>query len=87
MGTNQPRWRCLSPPFERISGRIRDTTKQSAFIWMEADELVRGALRDLDRGRVISVPGALNRLMVATSTMAPATLTRKISGRLSSRFK
>ena len=53
---------------------------------MSPDEVVRVALRDLGRGRVVSVPGAVNRVMAASSSVSPAWMSRKLSGVTHQRF-
>ncbi|MGH2688106.1 MAG: SDR family NAD(P)-dependent oxidoreductase, partial [Actinomycetota bacterium] len=48
-------------------------------VWMPAAAVVRQALRDLDRGRAVSVPGALYRTLAALSHMAPRWALRRVS--------
>jgi uncharacterized protein len=48
--------------------------------WQSADEVVAAALRDLDRGRSVSIPGALNQAAAALSSVAPAGVTRRVAG-------
>ena len=50
------------------------------FLWQSADEVVATALRDLDRGRSVSVPGAINRVVAAGSSVTPAIVSRRIAG-------
>jgi short-subunit dehydrogenase len=52
------------------------------FLWQSADAVVAAALRDLDRGRSVSIPGALNQTAAAMSSMAPAGITRRVAGRV-----
>lgn len=47
---------------------------------MSADEVVALALRDFARGRVVSVPGAGNRLVAAAAGLSPTALSRRVSG-------
>jgi short-subunit dehydrogenase len=49
-------------------------------LWQSADDVVRTALRDLDRGRSVSIPGAINKALGAASSVTPAVVTRKIAG-------
>jgi len=50
------------------------------FIWQSADTVVAAALRDLDRGRSVSIPGVLNQAAAALSSAAPASITRRVAG-------
>jgi uncharacterized protein len=50
------------------------------FIWRSADSVVAIALRDLDRGRSVSIPGILNQTAAALSSSAPAGITRRVAG-------
>jgi short-subunit dehydrogenase len=50
------------------------------FIWQSADTVVAAALRDLDRGRSVSIPGVLNQTAAALSSAAPAGITRRVAG-------
>jgi short-subunit dehydrogenase len=50
------------------------------FLWQSADAVVAAALRDLDRGRSVSIPGVLNQTAAAMSSMAPAGITRRVAG-------
>ena len=50
------------------------------FVWQSADVVVAAALRDLDRGRSVSIPGVLNQTAAALSSVAPAGITRRVAG-------
>ncbi|MEX2099841.1 MAG: SDR family oxidoreductase [Acidimicrobiia bacterium] len=50
------------------------------FVWQAPETVVTAALRDLDRGRAVSIPGALNRTMAALSSITPAGITRRAAG-------
>jgi short-subunit dehydrogenase len=50
------------------------------FVWQSADAVVAAALRDLDRGRAVSIPGVLNRTAAALSSAAPAGITSRVAG-------
>jgi short-subunit dehydrogenase len=50
------------------------------FVWQSADTVVTAALRDLDRGRSVSIPGVLNQTAAAFSSAAPAGITRRVAG-------
>ncbi len=49
------------------------------FVWQTPDEVVAAALRDLDRGRAVSIPGFLNQAAAAMSSAAPAGITRRVA--------
>lgn len=50
------------------------------FVWQSADAVVAAALRDLDRGRSVSIPGVLNQTAAAFSSVTPAGITRRVAG-------
>ena len=50
------------------------------FFWQTPEQVVTAALRDLDRGRAVSFPGALNRTLAAVSSVTPAGVTRRAAG-------
>jgi short-subunit dehydrogenase len=49
-------------------------------VWQSADTVVAAALRDLDRGRSVSIPGVLNQTAAAFSSVTPAGITRRVAG-------
>jgi hypothetical protein len=53
---------------------------------MDVGPVVATALRDLARGRAVSVPGGLNRLAAAASAVAPAAVTGRFSAAVHRRF-
>lgn len=54
------------------------------FFWIPTDVLVREALTDLDRGKVVSVPTPLWKLFIAVASHAPRSAMRFLSRTLSS---
>jgi short-subunit dehydrogenase len=50
------------------------------FVWQSPDTVATAALRDLDRGRSVSIPGVLNRTAAAFSSVSPAGITRRVAG-------
>jgi short-subunit dehydrogenase len=50
------------------------------FAWQSADAVVDAALRDLERGRSVSIPGVLNQTAAAFSSVSPAGITRRVAG-------
>ena len=51
------------------------------WMWQEVDEVVDAALRDVRRGRVVSVAGPLYRAIGVASRQLPRTLVRRVAGR------
>jgi short-subunit dehydrogenase len=50
------------------------------FVWQSPETVATAALRDLDRGRAVSIPGLLNQTAAALSSTAPANITRRVAG-------
>jgi hypothetical protein len=59
--------------------------RQRAPLWMDADAVVAAALRDADRGVVVSVPGALYRATVVATRLVPRRVLRAVAARRGSR--
>ena len=49
-------------------------------MWQTPDQVVAVALRDLDRGRALSIPGAVNKVLSAFTSVSPAGVTRRVAG-------
>lgn len=54
-------------------------------LWLEAPDVVRQALDDVARGRVVSVPSATYKGVVGTLRVVPRALSRKVTGELAER--
>ncbi|HEX5586310.1 MAG TPA: SDR family NAD(P)-dependent oxidoreductase, partial [Acidimicrobiia bacterium] len=50
------------------------------FLWQSAEEVVEVALRDLDRRRSVSIPGGINKVVGAASSITPALISRRVAG-------
>jgi uncharacterized protein len=50
------------------------------FMWQRPEQVVTAALRDLDRRRAVTFPGALNTTLAALASVAPAGITRRAAG-------
>jgi uncharacterized protein len=70
--------------FQATAGVAQDAIP--ALVRMDVGPVVATALRDLARGRAVSVPGGLNRLAAAASAVAPAAVTRRFSAAVHRRF-
>ncbi len=56
------------------------TTVGPGLVWLSAEEVARAGLRDVARGRVLSVPGLPYKAMVTASDLAPRSLVRRVAG-------
>ena len=54
------------------------------FMWLDAEQLVSAGLRDVDRGKVISIPTLRYRALIGLAGLAPKSTIRSISGAISS---
>jgi short-subunit dehydrogenase len=54
------------------------------FMWLDAEQLVSAALRDVDRGKVISIPTVRYRALIGLARLAPKDAIRAVSGAISS---
>ncbi|QNE47807.1 SDR family oxidoreductase [Glaciihabitans sp. INWT7] len=54
------------------------------FMWLDAEQLVSAALRDVDRGKVISIPTLRYRALIGLAGLAPKSAIRSFSGAISS---
>ncbi len=83
------RVQALCPGFTRTEfqsmGKI-DEQGIPNFVWMSAESVVAQSLRDLDNGRVISVPGLGYRLLATLSVLIPRELLYRI-GRWTRRYR
>jgi hypothetical protein len=69
----------LLPGFTRTEFHERATLNMSAlprFMWLNSDRVVRDCLDDVAKGKVISVPGAQYKLIVAVLRVLPRSLVR-----------
>ncbi len=72
----------LCPGYTRTEFHERagiDMRSLPDFAWLEADEVVRGGLRDLRRGRTVSVPTVKYKLATAALRHVPRPVLRKVA--------
>lgn len=69
--------------FQEIAGVERSAVP--SFAWMEAEQVVEASLRALERGDLVCVPGATNRVLATLQRASPHLLTRRLMARLGSR--
>lgn len=69
----------LTPGYTRTEFHDRarlDMSSLPSWMWLDADALVVAALRDLDRGKAVSVPGALYKAAAVALPRLPRRLVR-----------
>jgi len=79
----------LAPGFTRTEFHSRaemDVSGVPERMWLSADEVVRTALADLDRGKSLSVPGAQYKAIVAATRLVPPSAQRAIVRALGKRM-
>jgi uncharacterized protein len=59
-----------------------DMSRSSGWWWLSAERVVDTALRDLARGRVLSIPGRRYRALVALAGVLPRSVVRRVAGRV-----
>ncbi|GHH64269.1 dehydrogenase [Streptosporangium violaceochromogenes] len=75
----------LCPGFVRTEFHRRasmDTSSIPGFLWLSADDVVDEAMRDLARGRRVSVPDPRYKLIVGAGRLVPRGLAGQVSRRL-----
>ncbi|PWH07928.1 short-chain dehydrogenase [Brachybacterium endophyticum] len=78
----------LTPGWVRTEFHERAGIRGSSipdFLWLDADELVEECLRDVARGKPVSIPGGRWKLITAVLRTTPRPLVHRISSLLSSR--
>jgi len=72
----------LAPGYTRTEFHQRqgiDTSKIPDMLWLDADTVVRTALRDLEKGRILSVPDWRYRAAVFAMRHAPRALVHRVA--------
>ncbi|KJC65082.1 SDR family NAD(P)-dependent oxidoreductase [Agreia bicolorata] len=80
----------LCPGWVHTEFHVRAGIKASSipnFLWLDAEQLVTACLRDVDRGRVISIPTVRYRTLIWLARHAPRSAIRAVSGSISSSRK
>jgi len=65
--------------FQSVSSAGQRSASFPDFAWMTAEQVARRALRDCRAGRVLSIPGPLNKMLVAGSQALPRSLVRRLT--------
>jgi uncharacterized protein len=75
----------VCPGFVRTEFHVRagiEMAKLPSFMWLEVDDVVSQSLADIARGKVISVPGAHYKTLVAAGRIVPRGLMRAVTKRV-----
>ncbi len=65
--------------FQSVSNSDSYTEQYPSLAWLTANDVAEAGLRDVAKGRALSIPGALYKAMAAASGVAPRGLARRIS--------
>ena len=65
--------------FQSVSRTDSYSDQFPSFVWMSADDVAETGLRDVAKGRPLSIPGALNKTIVAASGITPNGLARRVA--------
>lgn len=65
--------------FHDVIGNRDQVSQLGSHMWMQADDVVRGALDAADRGRVLHVPGAWNRGVSSLFKLLPHAIGHRLS--------
>jgi len=79
----------LCPGFTRTEFQDRngvDATRVPALAWSSADDVVADALRALERGQAVCLPGLPNKLVAGFSHLLPRAAVRRTVGALAKRL-
>ncbi|WP_329521454.1 SDR family NAD(P)-dependent oxidoreductase [Spirillospora sp. NBC_01491] len=88
-GARNVRVMALCPGFVHTEFHQRahmDMSGVPDFMWLDRDRVVDAALRDLRRGRLVSVPSPQYKAIVALSRLVPPELIAKVSSRAGRRY-
>jgi short-subunit dehydrogenase len=66
--------------FQSVSNTDSYTGQYPGFAWLSAADVAEAGLRDVAKGRALSVPGVLYKGMVTASSITPRGLLRRIAG-------
>ena len=66
--------------FQEVSSATEITDRAPAWVWQSAEEVAAIGLRDMAAGRALSIPGPLNKSLVAASGVTPRGMLRRMTG-------
>ncbi len=64
-----------------------DMSSVPGWLWLDADRLVDAALRDLRRGRTVSVPGVHYRVLIGLTRLIPRRVRNRVSARTARSYR
>jgi short-subunit dehydrogenase len=73
--------------FHDVTGTRELVSRLPKWVWMTAEQVVAQSFRALNRGNVVFIPGAVNRIIVRVSRILPRRLLHTLARRESRRFR
>lgn len=73
--------------FHDVSGTRKLVSRLPRWMWMDAERVVREGLDAVERGRIVYVPGHVNRLIKAVNDVLPDRLAMHLSARHSKAYR
>lgn len=73
--------------FHDVNGTRPLVSKMPKFMWMDAERVVREGLQALEKGRVVYVPGRINRLIKTVAEIMPDRWVLRLTARQSHAFR
>ena len=68
--------------FQSVSNTEDYATTVPAFAWLTPDEVAEAGLRDVAKGKALSIPGAMYKGLAAATSVTPRSVARRLSGLL-----
>jgi short-subunit dehydrogenase len=79
----------VAPGFTRTDFHARAEVDANAqmpgFLWQSADAVAEASMRSYERGRAVCVPGGMNSMAAAFSSVMPASVSRRVAAMVSNR--
>lgn len=77
----------VAPGFTRTDFHVRAEvdTSMPGFLWQSAEEVAEAAMKAYERGRAVCIPGSMNGVAAAFSSVMPAGISRKVAASVSRR--
>jgi uncharacterized protein len=68
--------------FQSVSNTEHYQSKYPEFAWLDATQVAQAGLRDVAKGRALSVPGFVYKSLAVATGIAPRGLSRRLSGKV-----